>query len=243
MSLAVLASPASDVAAENTSASSLDTCRTQIRGAFIKGIQPGETLLVHGTNIHSLQWALNNEGRLPTGRGLGIEKRLYFFPNTAHPHASSLLPQRHRFEGRDTQKLSVDEAIEGVTWYATRGAQEAMFEELYLKKFKKRPRYSLVNALVDGLANYNRFDNLETEGLQSRANLKDFNLWIPQIRGRYGIVLGLSPQLLEEFPLKVAEGQDDGLYIDAPKGLPLKFITGIEPLGDIEYKFFEDFGR
>jgi hypothetical protein len=218
-------------------------CKEAIREAFIKGIQPQDSLLIHGTNIHSIQSALKHDGRLLTGRSPGNEKRIYFFPNTTHPEAAQLIPANFRFESKLGGSVSVDQAIEAVSWYATRGAQEAMLQELYEKRYGQALPFDLVSNLIDSLSNFNRFDNVDTRGIRTTSFLKGLNPWIPEIRSRAGLVLSFSSDLLKEFELKRAEGNDDGLFIQAPLGVPLRYITGIEPLGDIEYQIIEDLAR
>ncbi|MGE4234413.1 MAG: hypothetical protein AB7F43_13895 [Bacteriovoracia bacterium] len=57
---------------------------------------------------------------------------------------------------------------------------------------------------------------------------------------RQGVLLTVSDQVLEDFP--VSHGDDVGLDVKVKvgKGLPLKYIVKIEPLGPYEKKFFED---
>ncbi len=229
--------------AESSKKSPRTICRDAIREAFVKGIQSEDSLLVHGTNMHSIQSALKHDGRLLTGRSPGNEKRIYFFPNTDHPLAAQIIPPDHRFESRLGGKVNVDEAIEAVRWYANRGAQEAMLEEIYFKQYGRALPHDLVSDLIGSLEDFNRFDNPSTRGIRTTSFLKGLNTWIPQIRSRSGVILSFSTDLLREFELKRAEGNDDGLYIHAPLGLPLKYITGVEPLGDLEYKMLEDLVR
>ncbi len=139
--------------------------------------------------------------------------------------------------------MSVDQAIEAVSWYATRGAQEAMLQELYEKRYGRALPFDLASNLIDSLSNFNRFDNVDTQGIRTTSFLKGLNPWIPEIRSRFGVVLSFSSDLLKEFELKRAEGNDDGLFIHAPLGVPLRYITGIEPLGDMEYQIIEDLAR
>ncbi len=229
--------------AESSKKSPRTICRDAIREAFVKGIQSEDSLLVHGTNMHSIQSALKQDGRLLTGRSPGNEKRIYFFPNTTHPDAQTVIPSNFRFESKLGAPVTVDEAIEGVRWYATRGAQEAMLEELYFKQYGRALPHAIVSDLIGSLEDFNRFDNPDTRGIRTTNFLKGLNPWIPQIRSRSGVILSFSSDLLKEFELKRAEGNDDGLYIQAPLGLPLKYITGVEPLGDLEYKMLEDLVR
>ncbi len=139
--------------------------------------------------------------------------------------------------------VNLDQAIEAVGWYATRGAQEAMLQELYFKEYGRALSHDLAFELIESVSNFNRFDSFDTRGIRTTSFLKGLNPWIPQIRSRSGVILSFSSDLLKEFELKRAEGNDDGLYIHAPLGVPLKYITGIEPLGDIEYKLIEDLAR
>jgi len=235
--------PSGKTFAQSSPKSARAICREAIREAFVKGIQPQDSLIIHGTNIHSIQSALKHDGRLLTGRSPGNEKRVYFFPNTTHPEAPKLIPANFRFESKLGGNVSVDEAIEAVRWYATRGAQEAMLEELYFKQYGRALPHDLVSDLIGSLDDFNRFDNPDTRGIRTTSFLKGLNSWIPQIRRRSGVILSFSSDLLKEFEIKRADGNDDGLYIPAPLGVPLKYITGIEPLGDIEYKIIEDLAR
>ena len=51
-----------------------------------------------------------------------------------------------------------------------------------------------------------------------------------------GVLLSISAEL----PFAISPGDDhQDLRIECPGGLPAKYITGIEPVGEIEFQFFE----
>ena len=78
--------------------------------------------------------------------------------------------------------------------------------------------------------------------------LRDLGVTFRQIDGYFrsgpkstegGVVLQFSNELLRDYQLKEAEGADAGFYIVAPRGLPLRYLVGVEPKSEAAYEFLD----
>ena len=67
----------------------------------------------------------------------------------------------------------------------------------------------------------------------SEAALRGFNA--------KGVLIGISPSILNnpDFTISAGDPGEGDLKIHCPAGLPVEFISGIEPLGDAEYRLLE----
>jgi hypothetical protein len=63
---------------------------------------------------------------------------------------------------------------------------------------------------------------------------------IGELLERRGFLIALSRSALERFDVSHGDVPGHDLKLYAPSGVPFEAIAGIEPLGDVEFRFFEE---
>lgn len=199
---------------------------------FERGLDDEDAIGYHGTSLESIEYLIRN-GHLPGGTFENPPKHevqpgdFYFFPNKAkfpeHPLAST-------FHDADT-------AIDKAAIYAQDIAEEHyLMKKLGLDfsnmKLRNAARWVTEGYTVDSETCYRL---LLAQGL-SKGNL---DRAIKEARGRKGVVLGLGPSMIEQhLPMEGDKGHGD-LKIHLPAGLDISFLSGLEPIGQQEWDFFE----
>lgn len=192
----------------------------------------------HGTSLQSLKLAMET-GVLKPSLTPGLEKEIYFFGNPLHPKIKELsqrgtiqfTPRAFHWDTTDSRA-----AFKGAQGYALdRSRASRLLEYLRLPvtpetKYLADDFTSIGTALPEIRRGFARFHVTDRE-LKPALEYAG--------KGR-GVVLLLSEEVTEHFKVSNAPNKEPGLRLEAPDGLPLRFIAGIEAMGDEEYQFLLD---
>lgn len=230
----------------------LQKCTSLLSRIFEKGISPGNSIGFHGTSLEALQQA-RLDGYL-NARQEGNSKKWYFFPNLEHPKIQELIREKkiEVKEGILPEEITEDprnQAWEGAKQYADIIARRHRFlktlkldieiyDDLVLgMTFPRKTNKKMLQKLGRyDEAIYERFRKLGISDRQVDAAAE-------KAGEARGVILAISPKAPDKLKTENADGVDEGLRFSHPKGIDLKFIIGIEPLGDEEYQFFEALQR
>jgi hypothetical protein len=181
--------------------------------AFEVGRNTSDLYAYHGTAIESIGYALTSGFLPPLG---GWKNEFYFVPEGIGSH-----------EG-DFEHASNYAELNAVKWFVRKHLHprlEMINMEVFNNYFMEfEPDFEDVSALLREL-NRVGVRRAEVDILRKQAR-----------KTRKGVVLILSNKIKDDYEVTLGEGYDQ-YRIVANEGLPLFYITGIEPLGDYEYDF------
>lgn len=183
----------------------------------------------HGTTIDSIA-LMARTGRFPTGIQ---EPANYFFPRPSvisMPEAKCVLTD------------SDQEAFDSCCSYAEELAADALMLRLLGRDLKQRQE--LVDLLFDLQHEPQIFENhLREDGYypsEVRSLSEEIGIETLKELGRFaisitgGVLLALSPRILEDFTVTEAIPGDDGLRVLCPEGIPIDYFSGLLVMGDYE---------
>jgi len=240
--------------------------RRKIAELFENGIDlenPGETVAVHATSLEAVEQIIET-GMLPTGKGSGAEGNIYFYRldvsipqeyllnNTQLEEVQEGLGSYGRilgFEKNLAKKLNLDFVNDGIFLTRLYSSVEAIFySKLYRGEFKAKGLADITNEQIRESASKITLDDLikdypayekEFRQYANQCGIENIIQAISEAFQRRGVVLGFSSKILELGPESAYEESDEGWRVKVPNGLSLDYLSGIEPLGDVEYNYLE----
>lgn len=205
-----------------------------VSAAFKNSLDSPDACLIHGTSLFAVQRAIE-EGCLPAGRH-DSDGRLYFYN----------YPSRLALDGvPKVQGMNDKKVIQQASLYA-HGAEFHVQAQLEFGiPIETPPLAGAISELSSDFltkskAQFQResvFKPLRDHGVSYEQAFAFSEKWADMKPA--GVLLAFSARVMEQFKLCEAEGLDDGLYIEAPQGLSLDLLTGIEPLSEEALAFFE----
>ncbi len=215
----------------------------KIADLFEQGLDSPDIMAYHGTSLEAIN-ELIKTGYLPTGKIEGGIDYLYFF-RLDKPVPESWL------DG-ETEKEHIQRRIE---MYARDLAFEASLCRTLGLDFSKDKQFLDAMGSV-AFQHQIRVeigrDELKEEHLRNSSHFDAIIEYLnrfgfPAIKaafdesfGREGVIIGINSEILKNDPQSAYDELDDeGWRANLPKGLPLEYISGIEPIGQPEYGYFE----
>lgn len=198
---------------------------------FEAGMDSKECIGCHGTSMESVEFLIEH-GHLPGGKfeHIGSEERwIYFFPEESHfPD----VPKEKKFRKIDALKEAAgyaDAIAKSHFLLKTLGLdiENEEFECVARGLATDNP-----NDINDPDAEYNFFIKMGIDKKQLKKTVKE-------ARKRKGVVLGFSEKLLEGHLVMPGDSGENDLRISVPEGLKFEYLSGLEPMGDEEWEYFE----
>lgn len=220
---------------DNESVLFLDNCIDHLRRVTTNSPQPSNALLLHGTSTHTIKH-IASTGYIPSSKTPDplIGNFIYFYPNGE----SEMSWDRSFYFSGDlrTEKVRFKEGVKAIKSYA----QSIAWRHAFIKYLNLELSVSqLDNLIADFYASY---DFSSSRLLSYTLDEELYSLLLAkgitddQIREavRYaneyrGILMTLSPSVLEEHTILPAYGSDEGIRIYAPKGIHYRHISDIYP--------------
>lgn len=228
------------VAGPGVAASNSD-CRQLLAAAFSRGVNPATALVFHGTAVEAIEQAFDTGRILPSpSRSRELKGAIYVFGNPE----SKVLKAFANAKGikLERQAFGLNETFRNAEGYAA--------------DIGKRQCFLSALGMATDAVNKKHADNMF--GFASEIWTEDREKAIAYFVGKgvsrakvdearaqaneaKGIVISFHPEILETsgVTLTPAFGTDDGLRLYAPKGIPLRLVEGIEPMGNREYKILD----
>jgi hypothetical protein len=186
----------------------------------------------HGTSIEAVQ-KLADTGKLPNGgRHPG---RLYIAPMNAEAAVFTPRQSAESYANWNAKKHFIlphlpfepaTEDVEALSEYCSVNMGGKMREIDYKMHDKKGEIRRLISKCEKG-------------GLSEDALVKLRR----EAKNRKGVIIALSASLPKGFKPNTQKGVPNECYIDTPEGLPIEYITGIEPLGQHEWDVLMEMQR
>lgn len=200
---------------------------------FESGMNAKDIIGYHGTSLESIEF-LAKSGHLPGGlfSHAGQEgKYLYFFPKKSeflhHPSAS---------EFREEKSL-VSEAADYAESIA---GSHCLLKRLGLD-IGDRELDPMARNLVSNIPADVWNPTTERDHFLNNLGIKktDLDEALDDARKRKGVVLALNKTILTSHTLSGGDPTEGDLRILIPEGLSLDYISGLEPIGQVEWEYFE----
>jgi len=120
-------------------------------------------------------------------------------------------------------------------------ANSCAFEHYFLKAFNLDFNDTVVMDDVIGLLIASPYSSAAFKRfVESGIKRSDLVKTIRESHKRKGVVFSLKEELLHDFtPMDGDKGEGD-LKINCPDGLPIRFLSGLEPLGQQEWDYFTE---
>lgn len=239
--------------------SEADKCRSILQRAFQAGRDARGIVGVHGTSVSAIKYVLQN-GFLPTGTRRILRKKIYFY--AAHHDRigqQSLHPLRDEIE-----ILAFDNAVSEATSYAAYSHRIKFLAEILKRDvaelYTNDELYNAIDGLLTNEAGRLIFNSEKPTGadlqyLQGESwfqYLKSTGLTFEQMKAirvealqQKGVLVFFDSKILSDFEVKngeTVEEPDEGTVILIPPnraGLPVNYISGVEPLGNTEWTEIE----
>jgi hypothetical protein len=202
--------------------------RDHVRETFRRGLDDSKQVIGwHGTSIQTMKFACEH-GFLPVGNPIiargehyGIEDYgVYLFPNMSHSYNQLLNFREPTTHGVELAKNAA----------ATLGRLHHIAEALNIPL--DDPRYAFVHE-----ATWMRL--VDPKNAAENGYLpKDARRALKESDRFSGFTLAISEEVLSRF--KVLTGEDgDDIKVVLKEGLPLQFVFGIEPHGQVEWDWIQ----
>ena len=177
-------------------------------------------------------------------RGVAVENIIYMFENGVMPPSTTedesknhlyFWPIRKNFKRferiyREFERCGVKFAIEESKSYAKLSAADEYMMKVLIDELHMPPEHArkLYNHFDAGF----RYDG--PKKYEKQALKLDWNNIYKSAKKRKGVLLEPKRKILDDFIPKLPDGLDDGIRIYCPKGLDIKYVHGVKPLGKIE---------
>ncbi len=191
---------------------------------FEAGLDSEDVFGYHGTSIEAMQ-KLAETGRLPNGgRHPG---RLYIVPMSNKLNPFTPREDAESYADWNAKKHFIRsylpfeptaEDMENLSEYCSSNMGGKMREVDY--------------QILDAKGEIRRLiEKCEKNGLGEDQLVKLRR----KAKSRKGVIIALSNSLSSDFELKSQENVPKECYIEVPDGLPIEYVTGIEPVGQYEW--------
>ena len=197
----------------------------KIISLFERGMDTKDSVGYHGTSIESIEFLLEN-GHLPGGYDPEDGGNyLYFWP------------KKSKFEGNPLHDGLIEEkdALGMAEYYADELAKTHFLMKRFGLDMDDGKKTRMVRDLFSPVSHDEAYKSLLDLGIDK----KELDFEIRQAEKRKGVVLSLNSNILESHSALPGDTEED-LRIAIPEGLKLDFISGLEPMGDKEWKYFEN---
>lgn len=216
-----------------------------VHNLFSAGIQNRETLLgFHGTSWEAIKHLLTT-GKLPPSNSKNREAGDHSPGKIYFALTKNALPN-HPLAG--TFWSTVQDAFDEAKGYADDvGVVHGFIQHLNLDLNDRMLTTGCRSAASGARTNPHGIDNMEEffrlmhepNGYRYLSNLgiSDSAIWSAMqiAKVRNGIVLGLKQTIMHTFQVLEGNKNNRDLSIVCPDGLPVEFISGLEPIGQFEY--------
>ena len=216
----------------------------KIADLFEQGLDSPDIMAYHGTSLEAIN-ELIKTGKLPSGKTDGGIGYLYFF-RLDHPVPKEWL-------NGETEQENI---MGGAKMYAKDLAHEtSMCRILGLDINQDHDFLSAMERIFwqyQNRINVGRSSELEEKYLRENDENDILAKYIdqygfPAIKAafdesfqRQGIIIGINQKILaHDVQSAYEELNDEGWRANLPDGLPLEYISGLEPVGQPEYEYFE----
>ncbi|MDD4899260.1 MAG: ATP-binding protein [Candidatus Omnitrophica bacterium] len=174
---------------------------------------------VHGTSVEAIQY-LAQHGHMPVAAP-DVGREFYFYTAT-------------------------EENFEDAAYEAKDYAQEHAIMRYIIGKFsfqlKGKAYFELTEFLIHpSLQELKQFPHLNKLCRQHGITKEKILQWIQESKalGRQGVIILVSKEIAKDFVVNTMPGDTVGYIVVAEEGLPIKYIVGIEPLGEYEWDNLE----
>lgn len=216
----------------------------KLAALFEQGLDSPDIIALHGTSLEALS-ELIKSGRLPSGKTEGGVGYLYFFRLD--------VPVPEDFLNGETPEENIQG---GVKMYAKDLAYEASLCRILGLDFNEDREFlemlERIRSQHELRSIAGRGEELVEAHLLNGSKHQDIiagyieKYGFPAIKSafgesieRKGIIIGLNKEILNHNPQSAYQELDDeGWRINLPEGIPLEYISGLEPIGQPEYDFF-----
>lgn len=177
--------------------------------------EDGETTFgLHGTSIEAIKH-LAVHGRMPNSGLSGHE--FHFCPRTGTKYTKGPYGEAVYYAQVNASRNALIAALR---------KSDAQLDDKFIKGILQfaEPQFA-----------YNEDWNLTRRILKclDMETIRKFNCFIDQIlKKSRGLIIGILPTVQELGP---TQGADEDLVVTVPQGLPIQYISGIEPLGQTEW--------
>lgn len=203
-----------------------------LAAANARGIRFEDTIGFHGTSIEAIQEAVKT-GKLPISLA-AQPQAIFIFPNLKHPAVKKLIEQGKLQVIPGTVPRNSDEV--GVSFLATQKyAKDVARRHRFLKELGLEMNKDNADWAADALSTDSGYSAARDKGFSSQKARAADNA----AKRAKGVVLGISSDILTEHPLHNPPAPDEGVFFNVEEGLPIRYVIGVEPVGDEEFKYFE----
>lgn len=195
---------------------------------FETGLDSNDCIGYHGTSLEAVEFMIEN-GHLPGGKFEHIdsmENWLYFSPK---------YPMRSDYKEKASNPI---EEAKGYAGYIA--GSHFLLRELGLdidnQEFENKARNLVADTPND------MFNDPEAEHRffqKMGINRESLDLLIKKARKRKGLVLGLSEERMSFQIILPGDAGGEDMRVHIPDGLGVDFLSGLEPVGDEEWEYFE----
>lgn len=222
--------------AEPVTASGSTVCKQIILRAFARGLDR-PVLALHGTSTQAVLRALQS-GSFGSGLSMNDPRQdtkgyFYFFP----------IIDRVPSDKSDSHFLTFDQAYAQASRYANEKARQHYFLSELDLPFGNPQVYRQAHMFLNDQSGFSEANHffVSQRGISGRR-LEEVRR---EARKQKGIILGLSPDLAihpwlpGDMDSAIENQRPVDRKISFPKGFHPRLVLGIEPLGDLEWGFFE----
>ena len=212
---------------------------------FESGLDSPDIMAYHGTSLEALQ-ELIKTGNLPTGKTEGGIGYLYFFRLDMPVPENFLFGETEEESSEGGAKMYAESLayeaslcrILGLDIRNEREFLEAMDHILF--QYQSRAVTGRSTTLTEGhLLNGSQYDDILSKYLDEYG-FPCIKAAFDESIKRKGVIIGINQKILNHDPQSAYEDLDDeGWRVNLPEGLPLEYISGLEPVGQPEYEVFE----
>ena len=194
---------------------------------FDLGLDGEDVIGYHGTSLESIEYLIEN-GHLPGATEDIILRRgdLYFYP------------RKKMFQEHHLAHTFFDsEAIEKTEEFASIIAQEHyLMKHLGLDMNDQSMRRLAKGMLLFDMEQEEAYEELGKMGFSP----EQLDEALEQAEERSGIVLALDKKILQHFNPEDGDENEGDLKINCPDGLDYSYFSGLKPISDQEWDFFEN---
>lgn len=206
--------------------------RRILAAEFGDGLDLDACVGVHGTSLEAVRYLLAH-GHLPgTTTPMGISRGMKDL---------SFFPVRRHFEDKEGfEDIQSDEKIlKGAREYASLIAAKHYILDMLGLDIGNEENMSVASVLAD-LETHPEEMRKTREFLKTRGlRLENLEPLRTRAQERQGVIFGLHPDILEQFPILPGDPDECDRRIHCPDGFGIQLIKGMEPIGEDEFEYLE----
>lgn len=216
---------------------------------FEEGLDAPDIIALHGSSLEAIQ-ELIQTGRMPTGKTDGCIGYIYVFrldqpvPEVflaGETQEENIMGGARMYAGGLSFEASLVKSLQ-LDYMRDSSFLEAM-DDIRFRYGLKISTNSSVDLTEEFLFNSPQYDEVLRQYIQ-KYGFEKIKTAFHEAFARKGIIIGLNQKVLELNPQSAYEEfNDEGWRINLPNGLSLDYISGLEPVGQIEYDYLENIQR